>query len=328
MKTILLITEQYDPTADNLIQVLRRRGCPVLRWNLDCYPKGSALTYRASAQAFEGAIATDGRVVPFDEIGSVWYRALRCSGFPPDLDSKEQAFAAHEAESMLNALSLVTDWHWVNDPRRHRDAAWKPEQLSLARRLGLTIPRTVITNDPDTIKAFREQCGGTIIYKPLSHPIYHDTGETFFTSIVTDEALTSVGLIQHTPGIFQELVPKDYEIRLTVVEDKMMAVKILSQQGERTKVDWRVAPYDVKYEPIEVPGHIRDKVTAFMAESGLVYSCLDFIVTPEGGQVFLESNPRGQYLWIEDCTDLPITEAIADALTASPRARTTPSPQK
>lgn len=116
--------------------------------------------------------------------------------------------------------------------------------------------------------------------------------------------------------VAQELVPKDYEVRLTVVADKMFATKVLSQQNERTKLDWRTAPHDINYEPIELPADIRDKVGAFMAETGLVYSCIDFIVTPEGRHVFLESNPRGQYLWIEHYTGMPITEAIADALTA------------
>jgi D-alanine-D-alanine ligase-like ATP-grasp enzyme len=63
-----------------------------------------------------------------------------------------------------------------------------------------------------------------------------------------------------------------------------------------------------------LPADIRDKVSGFMAEAGLIYSCIDFIVTPEGRYVFLESNPRGQYLWIEHYTGMPITEAIADAL--------------
>ena len=314
MKTILLVTEQYDPTADNLLQVLRGRGCPVLRWNLDQYPHGSTLTYRASVHGFDGEIAIDGRIVSFDTVGSVWYRALRSRGLPTDLKPEEREFATREAESALQSLSAVTDWQWINEPRRHRAADWKPAQLEVARRLGLTIPRTVITNDPSTVKSFREQCGGTIVYKALSQTQSLEPGKAVFTGIVTDEALSSVGLIRHTPGIFQELVPKDYEVRLTVVADQMFAAKVLSQQNERTKVDWRIAPYDVKYEPVELPADICDKVRAFMAEYGLVYSCLDFIVTPDGGHVFLESNPRGQYLWIEHYTGLPVTAALADAL--------------
>ena len=317
MKTILLVTEQYDPTADNLLQVLRRRGCPVLRWNLDRYPHGSTLTYRASVHGFEGEIAIDGRIVSFDAVGSVWYRALRPRGFPGDLKPEEREFSTREAECALNSLPAVTDWRWMNEPRRHRNADWKPAQLAAARRLGFTIPRTVITNDPGTVRSFREECGGSIIYKALSQTLSLEPGKAAFTGIVTDAALSSLDLIQHTPGIFQELVPKDYEVRLTVVANQMYAAKVLSQQNERTRVYWRTAPYDIKYEPIELPAHICDKVRAFMAEYRLVYSCLDFIVTPDGHHVFLESNPRGQYLWIEHYTGLPITAAIADTLAVS-----------
>jgi glutathione synthase/RimK-type ligase-like ATP-grasp enzyme len=314
MKTILLVTEQFDPAADHLIQVLRRRGCPVLRWNLDRYPQDSTLTYRASSHDVGGTIATEGRVVPFERIGSVWYRASRPRGFPAGLKPEEFAFAEREAESALNSLPLVTDWHWINEPRRHRDAAWKPAQLAAARRLRLAIPRTVITNDPGVVAAFREECGGTVIFKTLSQTLDLEPGKAAFTAVVTEEMLASLALIRHTPGIFQELVRKDYEIRLTVVGEKMFAAKILSQGSERTKLDWRIAPHDIKYESIELSADIRDKVSAFMAENGLIYSCIDFIVTPEGHHVFLESNPRGQYLWIEHYTGMPITEAIADAL--------------
>jgi glutathione synthase/RimK-type ligase-like ATP-grasp enzyme len=183
-----------------------------------------------------------------------------------------------------------------------------------SRRLGPAVPRTVITNDPATVRAVREECGGRIIFKTLSQTLGLEPGKAGFTGIVTDEMLSSIGLIRHTPGIFQELILKDYEVRLTVVAGKMFAAKILSQRNEQTRLDWRIATHDVEYEPIELPADICDKVSAFMAEAGLVYSCVDFIVTPEGRYVFLESNPRGQYLWIEHYTGMAITEAIADAL--------------
>ena len=102
-------------------------------------------------------------------------------------------------------------------------------------------------------------------------------------------------------------------MRLTVVGESMFAARILSQQSERARLDWRIAPYDLKHEVIDLPRDIRDKVRAFMAECGLVYSCLDFIVTPEGQYVFLEAT-AWPILWIEEFTGMPITDAIADAL--------------
>jgi glutathione synthase/RimK-type ligase-like ATP-grasp enzyme len=314
MKTTLIITERFDPTSDSVIQALNERGVPFLRWNLDTYPQESSLTYRASARGFHGIISSDGRTVSFDQIGSVWYRASAPSGFPASLSSKDQEFALREAELVLTSLPAVTGWHWVNEPRRDRDGSRKPTQLAVAQRLGLKTPRTVITNDPDCVRSFYRECRGNAIYKSLSPAMNLEAGKLLFTSPLTEETLPQIGLIQNTPGIFQELVQKDHEIRLTVVGGKMFAAKIRSQQDERTRFDWRVAALDLQYEATDLPLAIRDKVSAFMTAFDLVYSCLDFIVTPEGDYVFLENNPRGQYLWIENFTGMPITEAIADTL--------------
>ena len=145
-------------------------------------------------------------------------------------------------------------------------------------------------------------------------------GKAIFTGLVTSHALSRLDLIRHGPGIFQKLIPKAYEVRLTVVADKLFAVKILSQEKEQTRVDWRRAPYDLQHEPVELPEDIRYLVAAYMTEFDLVYSC-STLSDPGGQVVFLESDPGGQYLWIEYLTGLPITEAIVDALVwADPRS--------
>ena len=38
------------------------------------------------------------------------------------------------------------------------------------------------------------------------------------------------------------------------------------------------------------------------------------IVTPDGRYVFLEINPNGQWLWIQDETGLPIADALCTTL--------------
>ena len=200
MKSILLITEQFDPNVDNLIQELLRRGIPYLRWNLDHYPQDSSLTYRATTTGFEGAIETDGRVASFDDIGSVWYRTYRASGFPAGLNSDQREFAGQEAEMALEALPLVAKWQWINDPRHHRQATRKPAQLFTARRLGFAIPQTIISNDPGKIRAFCGRDGSEIIYKALSQSTNLEPGKAIFTGAVTSQALSSLDLIRHTPG--------------------------------------------------------------------------------------------------------------------------------
>ena len=53
-----------------------------------------------------------------------------------------------------------------------------------------------------------------------------------------------------------------------------------------------------------------------MAAFGLVYGAIDMRLTAEGEYVFLEVNPAGQWLFIEERTGQPITAAVADCLAA------------
>ncbi len=46
----------------------------------------------------------------------------------------------------------------------------------------------------------------------------------------------------------------------------------------------------------------------------LTYGALDFIVTNDNQWYFLEINPMGQFLWIEDLTNLQISKEIANWL--------------
>lgn len=56
------------------------------------------------------------------------------------------------------------------------------------------------------------------------------------------------------------------------------------------------------------------KCLALVKNLGLVFGCIDMIVTPEGKYVFLEINPNGQWMWIEELSELPIAESIVSML--------------
>lgn len=315
--TVLLVTEEFDPTADALIGCLRRRAHPYLRWNLDRFPLQSALTMRMIDGQLQGSIQTDGRSVDLREIGSAWFRSLRAGGFPSDLGPQELQFAQAEVRCALQGLANITRWRWINRPQLDRIASCKPTQLAVAGRLGLHVPRTLISNDPDEVRAFYETCQGQIIYKAFTQMPELSPGQAIFTSKVTSQHLASLEMIRHTPGIFQEYVPKAFELRVTIVDGVAFPVEIHSQEIEETAQDWRVAPDRVRHRPHKLPADLEAKLLDFMGHFGLVYSAMDLIVTPDGRYVFLENNPSGQYGWIEAETGLPITDRLAETLTAA-----------
>jgi hypothetical protein len=51
-----------------------------------------------------------------------------------------------------------------------------------------------------------------------------------------------------------------------------------------------------------------------MRRLGIVFGCLDFIVTPEGRHVFLEVNQAGQFLFVEEYCGLPWLDAFSEFL--------------
>jgi glutathione synthase/RimK-type ligase-like ATP-grasp enzyme len=313
MKTVLLITARFDPAADLLLAELRRRGASCVRWNTHEFPLESSLNYRAASDGFSAEVVTDGRAIDLSTIGSIWWQWDRPAGFPPDLQGEERRFAETEAHLAVSALMTVGDFFWINHPARENLAKSKPAQLFMAGKLGMEIPKTLVSNDPDEVRRFVAKSKAEIVYKGLSQP-HMVPGTALFTGLLTQETLANLDLIRLTPGIFQERVEKAYELRVTVIGSKVFAVKIDSQKNRNAQLDWRRALHDVGYETAVLSREVEEKILAFMRAFGLFYGAFDFIVTPDGRHIFLEINPSGQYMWLECATDLGITAALADAL--------------
>jgi glutathione synthase/RimK-type ligase-like ATP-grasp enzyme len=69
-------------------------------------------------------------------------------------------------------------------------------------------------------------------------------------------------------------------------------------------------------EPYELPPAVSEKCLELMRRLGIIFGCFDFIVTPDGRHVFLEVNPMGQWLWVEQMCGMPLLEAFCEFLGA------------
>ncbi len=135
-------------------------------------------------------------------------------------------------------------------------------------------------------------------------------------NIVSEEQLRDASRIQNNPCCFQEYIPKAYEVRLTVIGQKLFPVAIYSQGSDYSKVDFRRYDFEnVAYEHVDLPEDTAKRISSLIQSYGLEYAAVDLIRTPDGEYVFLEVNPNGQYLWTEEQSGAPITEAFADLLT-------------
>ena len=285
MKSCLLITEEFEPTADILIAELRARNVPCLRWNLDRYPLGSALSFQARNGEFTTEIISDGRRLDLADIGSIWCRGFRPLGLPDTLVSAERVFAETEAQRTLDALLTIPDVLWINHPQRYTAANSKPAQLFAAQRLGFEIPPTLVSNDPGAVRTFIGNAKGPVVYKAMSQSLEMEAGKALFTGIITQEQIAGIDSIRLTPGVFQHLVSKAYELRITVVGSEIFAAKIHSQAHPESSLDWRHVPLDLEHEAVRLDPDVSDKINCFMRRFGLVYGAFDFVVTPDGRHV-------------------------------------------
>jgi len=215
----------------------------------------------------------------------------------------DKVIAARECRAFNQAFSrlISPEAIWVNPLERRERAQAKPVQIHEALKLGLKVPPTLFSNDPSEIRRFIHEHDGQVIYKPFLPAQW--TGETSvamtFTTPITAADLPSDDLIQLSPGIFQRKIEKAYELRVTYMGDYCVVAKLLSQERDSSKIDWREAFLDFPVVPGELPEEVDRKCRSLMAALGLLFGCFDLIVTPNGDHIFLEINEMGQFLWIE-----------------------------
>ena len=321
--TILILTSREDITADAVVDELADRDADVVRFDTADFPTGSRLAATLQGGGWVGTITNTGfpgRVIDLGYVRSVWWRRPTEFRTPEEWAADEQAFAAGEARAgLLGVLGAVgirrqaKPVRWINHPAAESAANYKPTQLAAAVRVGLDVPPTVITSDPEHARVFIAGCGGEVIYKPLSGGVLGADGSRQYLPVTLITADEIDDGIRATAHLLQRRVDKIYDIRLTVIGDRMFPVAIHAD-SETARLDWRTDYSSLDYEQVELPDTVRLGVRRLMRELDLYYGALDFAVGRDGSWRFLEINPNGQWHWIAVKTGLPLIAAMADAL--------------
>ncbi|MEU1203526.1 ATP-grasp ribosomal peptide maturase [Streptomyces sp. NPDC005813] len=307
-RPVLVVTGLYDPTADVVIGELHARGVPIVRFDSGDFPASLSLEAELTSHGMQGRITTPSRTADLAGVRSLYYR--RPTGFTfPHLDEQDARFALTQARYGLGGvLASLPDCCYVNHPHRIGDAEFKPSGLAVAARVGLEVPPTLITTSPDAVRAFIKR-HGPVIYKPLSNPVYRIDGVSSVVKIAEVAASDIDDRVTGTAHLFQKLVAKTADVRVTVIGRRVFCVRIDSDL-----LDWRTNYSRLTYTPIQPPPDIESALHRYMDFFGLVFGAFDFCVDADGRWWFLECNPSGQWHWLEPETGLPMSAALADLL--------------
>jgi hypothetical protein len=205
----------------------------------------------------------------------------------------------HYFVDALNAWLEVAPLRVANRLAAGMSNASKPWQAQLIRAAGFATPMSLLTNDPDAVRAFRRR-HGRVVFKSASG----------VRSIVTplEGALDAqLERVRALPTLFQAYVP-GVNYRVHVVGEQVFCTRIDSDA-----TDYRYAGREGKASAMvadRLPPELARRCVALTASLGLEMGGIDLKRTPEGEYVCFEVNPSPAY----SCFDRESAEAVAEAL--------------
>ena len=317
---VVISTFVRDSTASIVALALGGIGCRVTRWMMADYPLRQTISCRIdNSSTLHNTVTGVGIADSMDLCDVYWRRRYA----PPCLDESllqpdDVAVVKRETEAFVQAYLGVMAPHarHINPEAAARNADNKLIQLRVARAVGLSIPTTLFSNEPQAVHDFVTEHGdGAVIHKHLRSQDWHEQGRSFtaFTARVRRSDLPEDSrLLQTIPGTYQVAVPKHREIRAVMFGSYCLAAEIDSNADPTGHDDWRATiNRQGAWQPHALAQTIVAKLADYMQRLGIVFGSADLILTPTGDYVFLEMNEQGQFLWLEsDCPQLPVLDAF------------------
>lgn len=309
-RLVLVATEAEDSTADMVITELNRRSVPVVRFNPADIGDGLTVSARFGGPALvAGRLQTRSRTADLEHVRAVYWRRPVWPDFG-HLEDPDARFAAAQVRYGLGGiLYSLAGPLWVNHPLHIAGADYKPMQLAMARRFGLSVPPTLVTNDLAEARAFIA-AHGQVVSKALRWTLYErgGVGMTSWAEPVTADELDDTVCL--APHLFQAQVDKVADLRVLVVGHQVFPVRI-----ESGLLDWRKDYSELSYSVVDLPSRLENALLAYLDHFGLISGSFDLAVGRDGMPYWLELNPNGQWGWLEAETGLPMAGAFADLLT-------------
>jgi hypothetical protein len=246
---------------------------------------------------------SSGKQLNIQDIHSVYWRNFGGVSIPEMEDSEQQDIAYRDAMSTVRSLFQACPAHWVNPWQAYQFHQEKPLQLRQAKRIGVTIPDTLISNDPKQITEFI-QAHHQVIFKP----VYGGSHTRFVTGEHLEAERLSLAL-KISPVTLQEYIAGT-NIRTYVIGESVYSAEICTDA-----IDFR-DDFQAEIIPIKTPAEILQQSQAIANAFNLEWTAIDWRRKTTGEYVFLEANPSPMFLYFEQQTGFPITQKLIELLTS------------
>jgi glutathione synthase/RimK-type ligase-like ATP-grasp enzyme len=299
MKIIVLAPEDDNHTAP-IKWALEKAGHNVVCW------AGLAWTDEGQASLLmenEDTLILGGHSVDPGDV--VWIRRPEPPLPNPNASESDKKFASLEYRSFYHSIAYLLEtlpvW-CINNYSAARVMIQKSVQLRLARKCGLKTPATLMSNTPAAVKNFFERENSRNICKGFTPHVWQKEGKMSVaiteTFELTREQLPNDAVLTYAPAIYQERVPKEFDVRMVLMGSHIYSYALTNK---KKALDWRqdASLGHVAAERIGTPPEVEKGVLDFARQAGICFGSLDFGVDAQGHWWFLEINEQGQFLWLD-----------------------------
>lgn len=316
-KKLLIITGKDDIHADYLIEKINNIGYKdsVIR----LHPEDSLTNLDINFHNTDLYIKIKDSQKEFyaSEIKCVWYRKPNDIIIPNTIINDASEFVHGQIITINQGIHYLIrdDALWINPRITAYRARNKLKQIQTAIKIGFITPDTLITNIPQKAHEFSKRyeyiCSKDI--DTTTRANYNNKYPFYTLKLTANDIEKHANLITHVPTLFQQFIDKSFDLRIIVLQDHIFGIEIHSQEIEQSKNDFRtIDPRKLKHIQHEIPKDIKIKIKEYMNYYNLIYSAFDFAVTKQGEYYFLENNPNGQWLWLEDLSQVKISNAFLE----------------
>ena len=240
LKKILIITSSIDETASYIIRKYSDLA-DFFRVNVDKFSE-----YRFCIGNDDWSISDKYATINSENIYSIYYRKPML----PDLriyDPQYHLLIQRDIISIINGI--VDSFHGkvITKPSILRKTENKVYQMVYVSKHGWNIPKSYIGNDKLISNEYTKSLS---IIKPLTTgKTYGKNGWELYQTNIFRGIEEDIDL---TPVYLQHYIPKQYEVRITIIAKEVYAVRI----DTKNKIDWRLDYQNHKYTLIACPENV------------------------------------------------------------------------
>jgi len=260
----------------------------------------------------ETLLETGDRRLDLNDGGTGWLRRYAPSGWGTGIVAGSMESAVHRSFlTLVGSISRSGDRRWLTRIDEMLRAEDRIVQLTAARSLGVSVPRTIIASDAERVI---DEFGPRFVVKPISLGLYRgpDGARSVYTSELDASTARQIDF-GGVPFMAQELIDAERHLRIVTVRDRAW---VASLSAHDRPLDWRrQEEAHREWEAADDPD-CAERAIRLAHVLGVGYSSQDWLVRGDE-RLFIDFNPGGQWLFLPTEVSDPVTEEIARFLAES-----------